>query len=128
MRADGAFEALVDSQLFHRAREVVRARQRRYSDGEMLEHLEHLYRRRGYLSGLIIDEAGNMPSSGMYQRRFGNLVRAYGLVGFIPDRDYRYIEVNRELRRLHREAVSDAIKSIEDLGGIRHPGCSHRTS
>jgi hypothetical protein len=58
-----------------------------------------------------------MPSSGSYQRRFGSLIRAYELVEFKPDRDYRYIEINRALRRLHGEVLTDTIASIEELGG-----------
>ena len=97
---------------------MIRERNRRFSDEEMLGRLKRLYEQHGYLSGLIIDEADNMPSSGAYFGRFGSLVRAYELVGFTPDRDYRYIEINRALRRIHAEIVNDAIAAIEDLGGV----------
>ena len=117
VRADGAFEAIVDSKLFFAAREIIRVRRRRYSDDEMLDRLRHLHSRYGYLSGLIIDEAKDAPPSGMYRRRFGSLVRAYELIGFTPDRDYSYIRINRELRRLHREIVSDTVLAIESVGG-----------
>ena len=83
----------------------------------MLERLKRLFEQHGYLSGLVIDEAESMPSSGSYQRRFGTLIRAYELVGFTPDRDYSYIEINRALRQMHGEIVSDTIASIENLGG-----------
>ena len=117
IRADNAFEAIVDPQIFFTAQGMIRERNRRFSDDEMLERLSHLFDHHGYLSGLIIDESENMPSSGSYQRRFGSLIRAYELVGFEPDRDYRYIEINRTLRRLHGEVVADTVASIEELGG-----------
>ena len=117
IRADGAFEAIVEPQLFFTAQGMIRERNRRFSDEEMLERLKHLLERQGYLSGLIIDESDNMPSSGCFQRRFGSLIRAYELVGFDPDRDYRYIEINRRLRRLHSEIVAETISKIEALGG-----------
>ena len=117
IRADGAFEAIVDPQLFFTAQGMIRERNRRYSDEEMLERLKHLFQHHGYLSGLIIDEAESMPSSGAYQRRFRSLIRAYELVGFKPDRDYRYIEINRALRQMHHEIVANTIASIENLGG-----------
>ena len=117
IRADGAFEAIVDPQLFFTAQGMIRERSRRYSDEEMLDRLKHLFQHHGYLSGLVIDEAESMPSSGVYQRRFGSLVHAYELVGFKPDRDYRYIEINRALRQMHHEVVADTIASIENLGG-----------
>ena len=123
IRADNAFEAVIGPQIFFTAQGMIRERNRRFSDEEMLERLRHLFDHHGYLSGLTIDESENMPSSGSYQRRFGSLIRAYELVGFTPDRDYRYIEINRALRRLHGEVLTDTIASIEELGGaiFRNP-------
>ena len=118
IRAEGVFEAIVEPQLFFTVQGMIRERNRRFSDEEMLGRLKRLYEQHGYLSGLIIDETDNMPSSGAYFGRFGSLVRAYELVGFTPDRDYRYIEINRALRRIHAEIVNDAIAAIEDLGGV----------
>jgi DNA invertase Pin-like site-specific DNA recombinase len=118
IRADGVFEAIVDLQVFYTAQGIIRERNRRYSDAEMLDRLRGLFQRHGYLSGLVIDEADSMPASGAYQRRFGSLVRAYQLVGFTPDRDFRYIEVNRALRMLHRDVVANAVTEITDMGGV----------
>lgn len=117
IRADGAFEGIVDPQVFFTAQGMIRERNRKFSDEEMLDRLKRLFEQHGYLSGLIIDEADSMPASGSYQRRFGSLIRAYELVGFNPNRDYSYIEINRFLRRMHGEIVSDTIGSIETLGG-----------
>ena len=117
IRADGAFEAIVEPQLFFTAQGMIRERNRRFTDEEMLDRLKNLLERQGYLSGLIIDESDNMPSSGCFQRRFGSLIRAYELVGFEPDRDYRYIEINRHLRRMHSQIVGETISKIEGLGG-----------
>lgn len=99
------------------AQGIIRERNRRYSDEDMLERLKRLFERHGYLSGLVIDETESMPSSGAYRQRFGSLVRAYELVGFKPDRDYRYIEINRTLRALYHDVVAEAIGTIEELGG-----------
>jgi len=117
IRADGAFEGIVDPQDFYTAQGIIRERNRRFSDGEMLDRLKHLFERHGYLSGLIIDESESMPSSGAYQRRFGSLIRAYELVGFKPDRDYRYIEINRVLRQKHHDVVAETVDAIVNLGG-----------
>jgi len=123
IRSDGAFEAVVDPEIFYTAQGMIRERNRRFSKEEMLDRLKRLFEHHGYLSGLVIDEAESMPSSGSYQRQFGSLIRAYELVGFSPDRDYRYIEINRNLRQMHGEIVSDTIASIENLGGavFRNP-------
>src|SRR5262249_34075185 len=101
IRANGAFDLVVDRGLFEAAQTIIRERFRRLSDNDMLDSLRRLLQERGYLSGLIIDEAEYLPSSSAYQSRFGSLLRAYQLVGFTPYRDYRYIEINRILREMH---------------------------
>lgn len=117
IRAEGAFEPIVDRSLFEAAQAIIRERSHRLSNDEMITVLQKLLQDRGYLSGLIIDETESLPSSSAYQNRFGSLLRAYELVGFSPDRDYRYIEINRALRRMHPHIVTEAIAGIEASGG-----------
>ena len=118
IRADGAFEAVVDRTMFDAAQAIIHARSLRLSDEEMLKPLQQLLQDRGYLSGLLIDESKELPSSSAYQTRFGSLLRAYALVGFTPDRDYRYIDINRALRRMHPKIVADAVAGIRQAGGV----------
>lgn len=117
IRKDGAFEVIVPPDVFYTAQGILRARSRRYSNEELLEKLRNLYQQRGVLSGLIIDESEDMPSTAAYIHRFGSLLRAYEAVGFMPDRDYRFLEVNQFLRRLHPEIISQTERMILDLGG-----------
>ena len=117
IRVEGAFESLVDRPVFDAAQAIIRERSRRVSNEEMLAGLKSLYERHGYLSGLIIDETGDLPSSSAYRGRFGSLLRAYQLVGFTPDRDYRYIEINRALRAMHPDVVAATVAEIERVGG-----------
>jgi DNA invertase Pin-like site-specific DNA recombinase len=117
VRMDRAFEALIDQATFQTAKQIVEARKRRYSNEEMLDLLTTLYLEKGLLSGLIIDEQENMPSSAAYRSRFGSLVRAYGLVGYTTGRDYEYFAVNRELRRMYPDIIADTIARIKNLGG-----------
>jgi DNA invertase Pin-like site-specific DNA recombinase len=123
IRAEGAFEAIVDRLLFGAAQTIIRERSFRATDDDMLESLRELLQERGYLSGIIIDEKDHLPSSSAYQSRFGSLLRAYQLVGFRPDRDFRYVEINRALRAMHPGVVADAVAGIEAAGGqvIRDP-------
>jgi len=83
----------------------------------MLDILRELLEANGFLSGLIIDELDRGPSSSAYSGRFGSLLRAYELVGFTPDRDYQYIEINRTLRRMFPHVVADTIAGIVNVGG-----------
>ena len=117
IRAEGAFEAIVDPGLFAATGAIIGARSAKLTDDEMLAGLRDILHAQGCLSGLIIDEAKALPSSGSYRTRFGSLLRAYQLVGFKPDRDYRYVEINRRLRDLHPDIVAHAISGIEDAGG-----------
>jgi DNA invertase Pin-like site-specific DNA recombinase len=117
IRKDAAFEGIVSPDLFFTAQGILRARAHRYSDNELIEKLRRLYQQHGYLSGLIIDEAEGMPSAAAYAHRFGSLIRAYQVVGFTPDRDYQYLEVNQFLRRLNPEIVCETEQMIADVGG-----------
>ncbi len=118
IRRDGAFEGIVSPEAFYTAQGIIRARARRFSDEELLEKLRGLFQRRGFLSGLIIDEAEGMPSAAAYIHRFGSLIRAYQAVGFTPDRDYQFLEVNKFLRRMHPEVIATTERAIADLGGV----------
>lgn len=121
--AKGAFVPLVEASVFERARAIVEERSRRFDDGELLALLTELLRATGALSSLVIDERDDMPSSSVYRHRFGSLLRAYQIVGYASDRDYRYLEVNRRLRSLHPEVVAMVVAGLEDAGGevLRDP-------
>lgn len=114
----GAFESVVPADVFYTAQGILRARAHRYTNEELIDRLRTLYQNRGFLSGLIIDETEGMPSTSVYSHRFGSLVRAYEMVGFTPDRDYRYLETNKFLRRFHPEIVNQTESQIASLGGI----------
>lgn len=117
IKKEGAFEAIVSPEAFYTAQGILRARSHRFSNEELIEKLRNLYQHRGFLSGLIIDETEGMPSASAYIHRFGSLISAYQVVGFTPDRDYRFLEINKFLRRLHPEIVSQTEHVIADIGG-----------
>lgn len=116
VRAEGAFKAIVARELFDAAQTIIRARSFRLSDEDMLAALRTLYEKKGLLSGIVIDEYDGMPSSSAYSTRFGSLLRAYSLVGFTPERDYRYVEINRELRKLHPTILSEVLDGLRASG------------
>lgn len=117
IKKDGAFTPIVPHDIFYTAQGICRARAHRYTDEELIERLRSLYQQRGFLSGLVINETDGMPSTSIYAHRFGSLIRAYQMVGFTPDRDYQYLEINKFLRRLHPEIVSHTEREIVHLGG-----------
>lgn len=123
IRAEDVFEPIVGRGLFDAAQAIIQQRSHRLSDEEMLTALRDVLASNGCLSGFIIDEAEHLPSSSAYQSRFGSLLRAYQLVGFTPDRDFRYVEINRHLRSLYPHVVASVVQSIADAGGqvVQHP-------
>ena len=117
IRSDAVFESIVPAELFTRAQTIIRERSRKYSNDELLGQLRSLLEREGRLSGLLIDETDGMASSSVYRGRFRSLIRAYGLIGYTPERDYEFIETNRQLRLMYPKIIADVIDNIRQLGG-----------
>ena len=117
VRANGVFDAIIPAPMFDAAQTLIAKRSEKLSDDQMLTALSLIFAQRGFLSGLIIDEADDCPSSSAFRSRFGSLLRAYTLVGFAPDHDYRYLEINRRLRALHPDILAGIMSGIEQTGG-----------
>lgn len=118
VRMPGAFEAIVDQVTFRAAQQIIEERSRHLTDEELLIGLRSLFKDRGTLSGLIIDEKEELASSTVYRQRFGSLLRAYRLVGYTPAHDYSYIEINRALRTVYADVITETIENIENVGGV----------
>jgi len=116
IRAEGKFEAIIEPEQFFKAQEVILARSRRFTDEEMLEKLRGLLSQHGQISGILIDETEDFPSSASFRHRFGSLISAYRLIGYDPQIDYSFIEINRRLRQQHPGIVGAVIQKIEALG------------
>ena len=124
VRRDGAFEAIVPVHMFLQAQAIIVARSRHLDDAQLLALLRQTLEKYGALSGMVIDEDDDAPSSSAYRSRFGSLLRAYSLIGYTPRRDYAYLEINRSLRRRHPELIEEIAASIQAAGGwtMRDPG------
>ncbi|MGE0252420.1 MAG: recombinase family protein [Dongiaceae bacterium] len=120
VRADGVFDTIVEPRYFYEAQGIIRERSRRFSNDEMLAKLRDLHEKQGWLSGILIDETDDMPSSSVYAHRFGGLSQAYKLIGYDPGRDMRYIEDNKRLRQMYPEVVEGVIRKIQEYGGRVH--------
>lgn len=117
VRAVGAFEPIVTGSEFLAVRDIIAKRSERFSDAQMIEILQQVLDVHGRLSALIIDEFETAPSSFSYRKRFGSLTRAYRLVGYSPERDVRYIEINRYLRDLYPKVVEEIVAGVQAIGG-----------
>jgi DNA invertase Pin-like site-specific DNA recombinase len=117
IRGNAAFESIVPEDLFIKVQKIIQERSRKFTNDELLDQLRGLLERKGRLSGLLIDEEDNMASSSVYRNRFASLVQAYKLIAYSPDRDYQFIETNRQLRLMYPKVVTDVINRIRGLGG-----------
>ena len=126
VRADAAFDALVDRESFDAVRMTMDARRVHMSDEEMLAVLRALLGQHGSLTAFVIDEAPGVPSSSAYRQRFGSLGRAYRMVG-ASARDDGYVEINRALRAMFPSIVERTIAEIERVGGaVQRSGTNGR--
>ena len=112
IRREGAFESIVSRETFSAARAIILARHQHYTDEQLLELLRRLLLRYGKLSGILIDETDDMPSSSLYRQRFQTLIRAYSLIGYTPNRDYDYIKINRDIRERQPLIMGEIITQL----------------
>jgi DNA invertase Pin-like site-specific DNA recombinase len=94
IRKVGAFEPVIAADLFAKAQSIIAARksQKGLSNEEMLKRLRIVLQKRGKLTRAIIDAAPSVPRPSVYQLRFGTVRNAYRLIGYVPERDYDYID------------------------------------
>jgi DNA invertase Pin-like site-specific DNA recombinase len=116
VRSEGVFQAIVSAEKFFVARGIIQERSRRLTDEELLALLKQLAQNHPTLSSQIIDSTEGMPASATYRSRFGSLLHAYRLAGFEPDHDYRYVEINRDLRALYPQLVADVRRRLDAVG------------
>jgi hypothetical protein len=116
IRRDHAFMPLVTVAQFNEALTLIQSRSIHLSNEQLLERLKALLTRVGTLSGVLIDEADDMPSSISYRYRFGSLIQAYTLIGYTPLRDFSYVETNRKLREYHAAKIIEIIRELRDTG------------
>jgi DNA invertase Pin-like site-specific DNA recombinase len=116
IRADGVYVALIPQDDFWQAKALIDQRAHRFTDEELLAKLRDIYHAHGKLSGVIIDEYADAPSSGVFAKRFGGLIRAYRLIGYTPEMDCRSIMINKQLRQLYPQFRDDLITQLCDTG------------
>lgn len=119
----GAFEPLIEPELFAAAQRIVKMSSRNISDDCMLDVLRACFVKNGKLSIRLMKNTVGIPSAHLYRRRFGSLSRAYELVGY--DGSWRvgeWLKKRRSGRGLREDLInkivslSDGQVLIEDRG------------
>jgi DNA invertase Pin-like site-specific DNA recombinase len=116
IRKEAAFEGIVPKDVFFAAQRVLDAHKAVYTDEQMLDKLRKLLAKTGWLTGALIDRAPDIPKHKAYIARFGNLSRAYSLIGHQPRCDLEYQEINRRMRRMHPEIIARTHAAIARMG------------
>lgn len=114
IRCENAFEAIISPEIFLQAQEIISNKCIHLSNDDLLSKLAHLLKSTGKLSGIIIDEDDDMPSSSIYRNRFGGLLQAYQLINYKPKHDYDYLRINSLLREKYHVFIEKFIRDIAE--------------
>jgi DNA invertase Pin-like site-specific DNA recombinase len=113
-------EKYIGNNVYHRTSFKLKQKHTRnpeeLTNEELLERLRLLLRYHGKISGILINESEGIPSSAAYRSRFGSLMRAYTLVGYRPNIDFTFIEVNRRLRCFFPDIIQNTISKLIAIG------------
>jgi len=120
IRARRVFPAIVDPDLFARAQGRIARRAPRYSETELLQNLQDLLSKTGYLSTQLIDDSDEMPSAEAYARRFGSLINAYRRVGYREYSDYSRLKTRPARRQLTQDLSLQLCQAVVQTGGTAH--------
>lgn len=107
VRCDKAYKPIISKKKYNKSQEIIQLRSVHLTNEELLEKLKQKLESNGKLSGFIIDEDDTGPSSSVYRTRFGGLLRAYTLIGYKPEHDYSYIQINEALRSFYSGIIED---------------------
>lgn len=107
VRCDKAYKPIISKKKYNKAQEIIQLRSVHLTNEELLEKLKQKLESNRKLSGFIIDEDDTGPSSSVYRTRFGGLLRAYTLIGYKPEHDYSYIQINEALRSFYSGIIED---------------------
>lgn len=104
--APDAFTPIVDQKLFHRVQKVIQRRRRLLTDEDLLKSLKRVLEREGELTEKVIKGPG-IFSHDTYCRRFGSMMRAYELVGYVPSKHAFSSVVNQlKINKLRAEILA----------------------
>ena len=118
----GAFEPIVEPQIFDRAQQVLRSRTFNKSNQELLDDLRSLLAAEGQLTVRLIEHSWDMASPSTYKHRFGSLQEAYKLIGYGRPESFRNSEVRRRSQALRDELLSEIVSLYPGEIAIIRPG------
>ena len=132
----GAFEPLVEPEIFEKAQEALRYRFWHRSNEQVLQQLRSILEGHGYLSTALLRSHG--LSAGGLDHRFGSLINAYNLIGYqsqhektVKNRLHTRTIRTEIMQRLGRDVSDKSVPLRIDIetqelskDGERHESCS----
>ncbi|MCJ9729384.1 recombinase family protein [Bradyrhizobium sp. PRIMUS42] len=117
IRSEGCIEPIIDREVFFNVRKIIEGRRVDLSEEEMLVRLRKTLLREGRLTPAIIDRTPGLPCSATCQTHFGNFRNLYRLLGYIPKRNYEFLDSRPVWSELRAKLVEQAATAIEAAGG-----------
>jgi DNA invertase Pin-like site-specific DNA recombinase len=127
----GAFEPLVDPTAYEKAQRIIeRAHEefpRNRSDNELLDALRNILARNGRITNKLIENTPKTPSAHTYRVRFGNLSRAYELIGYSGFWRGGWLETRRRIQILRTDLMRKIVNLDPTRVSIENRGGAYRT-
>lgn len=117
VRADAVFKPIIPHEQFDAAQAIIHGYPARLTDREMIDRLQTLYDRNGFLSAELINNTEGLPCATAYSRRFGRLYLAYAQVGYAPGKRVHFRERRRQSRGMLERLVAEIIGGVQSAGG-----------
>ena len=114
VRREAVVAPIVDKSLFVRAQKIMAERRLEIPEDEMLVRLRILLHRKGKLNSNLINSALGVSCASSLVKHFGSLRNAYGLIGYVPQRDCDWIDTKdiwAAVLTRHASQVAEALQS-----------------
>ena len=109
-----AFSAIIDQGTFQRTQRVLRTRNRKWSDAELLDRLRWLLARKGRVSQNLVETTKGFPCAKTFCSHFGSLCRSFELAGYPTSQDLLARINNRQKTlELREKLIKELISSAE---------------
>ncbi len=116
IRVEGVCKPIVSKELFERAQRVVEKRFPPQTDEQLLDGLRRLLNEKKRLTRLLILADKRIPCVQIYDKRFGGLLRAYELIGYVPSKHYWNPVSHRTLHEIRMDTAKTAVREIRRRG------------
>ncbi|WP_348260948.1 recombinase family protein [Telmatobacter sp. DSM 110680] len=118
IRREGAFPSIISPDMFERAAKIIESMNHRPTDDEVLDQLRSLLISKGRLSAKVINDEMRRHKSRCISDRFGSLRRAYEKLGYSPQRDLSFLDINRVVNALQVECINKISSQLEANGAV----------